>query len=185
MHVLRTALLVLLTATLAACTGGAGGAGPMAWRDLDLVVPGGWQVLDQRGDLLLLANRDLRADDVQATPSLLRDPNANDAVAVQFTTDPSSPDAWRNLVAAEGGEVESDEPIQLDGIPATAITFNWVTNDVPTREQVVIVPSRQLVILLHPVPVQGQRTGPEVYVRHVEEFQAILDSLDFGAPEET
>lgn len=184
MHVLRTALLVLLTATLVACTGGGGGAGPVAWRDLDVVVPSGWQVLDQRGDLLVMANRDLRADDIQATPSLLNDPNANDAVAVQFTTDPSSPDAWRNLIEAEGGEVEADERIQLDGIPATAITFNWVTNDVPTREQVVIVPSRQLVILLQPVPVQGQRTGPEVYVRHVDEFQAILDSLDFGAPED-
>lgn len=184
MHVLRTALLVLLSAILVACTGGVGGPGPMAWRDLDLVVPSGWQVLDQRPDLLLLANRDLRADDIAATPSLLQDPNANDAVAVQFTTDPSSADAWRNLVEAEGGEVEADERIQLDGIPATAITFNWVTNDVPTREQVVIVPSRQLVILLQPVPVQGQQTGPEVYVRHVDEFQAILESLDFGAPED-
>lgn len=184
MHVLRIALLVLLTAALVACTGGTGGSGPVAWRDLDLVVPRGWQVLDQRGDLLVLANRDLHADDIQATPSLLQDPNANDAVAVQFTTDPSGPDAWRNLIEAEDGEVEADERIQLDGIPATAITFNWVTNDVPTREQVVIVPSRQLVILLQPVPVQGQRTGPEVYVRHVDEFQAILDSLDFGAPED-
>lgn len=184
MHTLRTALLVLLTAVLVACTGSAGGAGPMAWRDLDLVVPDGWQVLDQRGDLLLLANRDLRADDIEATPSLVEDPQANDAVAVQFTTDPSNPDAWRDLVEAEGGEVESDQSIQLDGIPATAITFNWVSNDVPTREQVVIVPSRELVILLQPVPVQGQQTGPEVYLRHTDEFQAILDSLDFGAPED-
>lgn len=184
MHVLRTALLVVLTAAVAGCTGGAGGPGPMEWRDLDLVVPRGWQVLDQRADLLLLANRDLRADDVEATPSLLQNPDGYDAVAVQFTTDStSSADAWRRLIEAEGGEVEADQRIQLDGIPATAITFSWVTNDVPTREQVVIVPSRQLVIILQPVPVQGQRTGPDVYLRHVEEFQAILESLDFGAPE--
>ena len=184
MHPLRTALAVLLATVLVACTGSAGGPGPMAWRDLDLFVPEGWQFLDQRGDLLLIANRDLRADDIEATPSLVEDPQANDAVAVQFKTDSSNPDAWRDLVEAEGGEVESDRSIQLDGIPATAITFSWVSNDVPTREQVVIVPSRELVILLQPVPVQGQQTGPDVYLRHVDEFQAILDSLDFGAPED-
>lgn len=182
MAVLRQAVVVLLAMVLVACTGGGGGPGPLAWRDLDLVVPSGWQVLDQRGDLLLIANRDLRADDIVATPSLPQDPDANDAVAVQFTTDPASADAWRGLVEAEGGVIESDRRIQLDGVPATAITFNWTTNDVPTREQVVIVPSRELVILLQPVPIQGQRTGPDVYLRHVEEFQEILDSLDFGAP---
>ncbi len=183
MSVLRPLALALLAAVLAACTaGGGGGAGPMAWRDLDLVVPAGWQVLAERGDLLLIANRDLRADDIEATPSLPQDPEANDAVAVQFTTDPTNADAWRALIEAEGGQVESDRRIQLDGIPATSITFSWVTYDVPTREQVVIVPSRELVILLQPVPVQGQRTAPDVYLRHVEEFQAILDSLDFGAP---
>lgn len=183
MSAARTLALALLVALLAACSaGGLGGAGPTAWRDLDLVVPSGWQVLDQRDDLLLIANRDLRADDIEATPSLPQDPEANDAVAVQFTTDPSNADAWRSLIEAEGGQLEADRRIQLDGIPATSITFSWVTNDVPTREQVVIVPSRELVILLQPVPVQGQQTGPDVYLRHVEEFQAILDSLDFGAP---
>lgn len=183
MAALRRALLVLLVVGLTACVGGGGGSGPMEWRDLDLVVPSGWQVLDQRADLLLIANRDLRADDIEATPSLPQDPDANNAVAVQFTTDGTNADAWRGLIEAEGGEVESDRRIQLDGIPATSITFSWVTNNVPTREQVVIVPSRELVILLQPVPVQGQQTGPDVYLRHVEEFQSILDSLDFGAPE--
>ena len=183
MSVRRMLVLTLLAAVLAACSpGGGGGAGPLAWRDLDLVVPSGWQVLTQRPDLLLIANRDLRADDIEATPSLPEDPQANDAVAVQFATDGSNAEAWRSLIEAEGGEIESDRRIQLDGIPATAITFQWVTNDVPTREQVVIVPSRDLVVLLQPVPITGQRTGPEVYLRHVEEFQAILDSLDFGAP---
>ena len=177
----RALVLALLAALLAACSPG-GGAGPLAWRDLDLVVPSGWQVLDQRADLLLIANRDLRADDIEATPSLPQDPEANDAVAVQLTTDPGDADAWRALIEQEGGDIESDRRIQLDGVPATSITFSWITNDVPTREQVVIVPSRELVIILQPVPVQGQRSAPDVYVRHTDEFQAVLDSIDFGAP---
>lgn len=184
MSAARSIVLALLVALVAACSGGPGGSGPLAWRDLDLVVPSGWQVLDQRADLLLIANRDLRADDIEATPSLPQDPEANDAVAVQFTTDPSNADAWRSLIEQEGGEVEADRRIQVDGIPATAITFTWTTNRVPTREQVVVVPSRDLVILLQPVPVQGQQTGPDVFLRHVEEFEAILASLDFGAPED-
>lgn len=180
---MRRVLVALLAVLLVACTGGGGGgAGPLAWRDLDLVVPDGWLVLEQRGDLLRIANRDLREDDVEATPSLPQDPDANDVVAVQFTTDSTNADAWRALVESEGGQVEADRRIQVDGLPATSITFNWVTGEVPTREQVVIVPSRELVILLQPVPIQGQQTGPEVYLRHVEEFQQILDSIDFGAP---
>ena len=178
----RSIVLTLVAMLLVGCGGGGGGAGPVAWRDLDLVVPTGWQVLDQRGDLLLIANRDLRADDIEATPSLPQDPEANDAVAVQFVTDSGSAGAWRGLIEAEGGDIEADRRIQVDGVPATSITFTWTTNDVPTREQVVVVPSRELVILLQPVPVQGQRSGPDVYLRHVEEFQAILDSVDFGAP---
>ena len=182
MPAVRSIVLALLATLLAACGGAAGGGGPVAWRDLDLVVPTGWQVLDQRDDLLLIANRDLRADDIEATPSLPQDPAANDAVAAQFVTDSGSADAWRGLIEAEGGAIEDDRRIQVDGVPATSITFSWTTNDVPTREQVVIVPSRELVILLQPVPVRGQVSGPDVYLRHVEEFQAILDSVDFGAP---
>ncbi len=179
----RALVLALLAALVAACSaGGGGGAGPLEWRDLDLVVPSGWQVIEQRGDVLRIANADLRADDIEATPALPEDPATNDVVAVQFTTDPSNADAWRSLIEQEGGDIEADRRIQLDGIPATSITFNWVTNNVPTREQVVIVPSRELVLLLQPVPVQGQQNAPDIYLRHVEEFQAILDSLDFGAP---
>ena len=183
MRAVQLLVLALLTALLAACSGGAsGGAGPYAWRDLDLVVPPGWQVLPDRDDRLGIASEALRASDDEAAPSLPQDPEDNDVVRVQFTTDPSSADAWRSLIAAEGGTVESDRRVQLDGIPATSITYAWVTNGVPTREQVVVVPSRELVILLQPVPMQGQQNGPDVYLEHVEEFQAVLDSLDFGAP---
>lgn len=179
---LVSALLVVL---LAACASGSGGGpGPLAWRDLDLVVPDGWLVLDQRPDLLLLANRDLRADDIEATPNLPLDRDANDVVAAQFTTDPTSADAWRNLVRSEDGEIEADQQVQVGGVPATALTFRWTTNGVDTRERVVVVPSRQLVILLQPVPVQGQTTGPEVYLDHAEEFEALLASIQFGAPED-
>lgn len=178
-------LLLGVVAVLAACSGGGGStSGPVEWRDMDLVVPDGWLVLEERGDLLLLANRDLRTDDIEATPNLPLDPDANDVVAAQFTTDATSADAWRGLIRSEDGTIEADEAIQVGGVPATAITFRWSTNGVDTRERVVIVPSRQLIILLQPVPIQGQTTGPEVYLEHVEEFAALLESIEFGAPEE-
>lgn len=179
----RSLVAVVLSLLLAACSGGGGGAGPLAWRDLDLVVPAGWTVVEQRNNLLQIANKDFRADDVEATPALPQDPQSNDAVAVQFLGQSSSADAIRDLVESEGGEIESDQQIQLDGVPARSITYSWVTNKVPTREQIVLVPSRDLEITLQPVPVQGQQTGPEVYLEYVEEFQAVLDSIDFGAPE--
>ncbi len=47
----------------------------------------------------------------------------------------------------------------------------------------VIIPSRELAILLQPVPVQGKQLGPDVYLRYTDKFQAILDSLDSGVPE--
>lgn len=179
-------LTLLLTVLVAACGAGPDdGDGPRAWRGLDLVVPDGWVVLDQREDLLLVANEDIRVDDLDATPSLPEDRNSNDVVAVQMIADSSTSAAdWRELVAEQDGTVEEDAQTTIGGLPATSITYTWVSNDVPTRERVVFVPSRSLYILLQPVPLEGQTNGPEVYQRHVDEFESILDSIQFGRPVE-
>lgn len=179
------ALLLPVLLLLAACGGGPAepGDGPLAWRDLDLVVPDGWTVLDQRADLLLIANEDIRVDDIDAEPTPVEDPDAVDVVAVQFLADGSTgPDDWRALVEQEGGTLEADERTTVGDLPATSLTYEWASNDVPSRERVVFVPSRELYILLQPVPVQGQVTGPQVYLDHVDEFDAVIDSIEFGRP---
>ena len=49
-------------------------------------------------------------------------------------------------------------------------------------EMVVVVPSRSLTILLQPVPVRGQTDAPQVFLEARDQFDAILDSIRFGAP---
>jgi hypothetical protein len=183
------AFMLLCTLLLTACTsanaGAGAGGGPMEWRDMDLVVPSGWTILDQRTDLLFLANEDIRRPDEELDdpPVLPVDPDSNDVVAAQLTTDATSTaDDWRALVQQEGGTIELDERVEVSGLPATALTFRWVTNGVDTRERVVLVPSRQLVILLQPVPVIGQSNAPDVYDAHAAELDALLASIVFGRP---
>lgn len=183
---LPPALLVLLV-LLAGCAPGADvGDGPREWRDLELTVPAGWVVLEDRPDLLRFANEDVRVTDPDERPSLPEDPDDNDLVAVQLTGDAStSAERWRELVADEGGTIEEDEQIQVGGLPATSIVYTWASNGLPSRERVVFVPSRSLYILLQPVPVEGQVTGPDVYLRHADEFDAVIESIEFGRPVET
>lgn len=176
-------LTLLLAAVLAAC-GGAATTGTVEWRDLDVTLPQGWEVYQSRTDLLAASDggfADLQ--EVGSLPDQPIDPDDNDVVAFQFTRDAgATADDWRALVAQAGGTVEVDESITVGGVPATSLTFSWITNQVPTRERVVLVPSRELVLLFQPVPVQGQTTGPQVYVEKADQFEAVLDSIRFGAP---
>jgi hypothetical protein len=99
-------------------------------------LPDGWVELE-RGDLVLTV--------ADGAPSGEGDPGDLD-VSVQFTIEPAATaDDWRRFVAEQGGEVESDGTVDLDGIPATMLQFAFVTNGTPTRERVIVVPSRQLV----------------------------------------
>lgn len=165
-------LLVVLLLVVAGCGPSAGGA--QEWRGLDLVLPDGWEVFERRDTLLSAADGPLgeEAGDV-----------GERRVAAQLTYDPStSADDWRALVRAEGGEVELDERISVDGAPATKLVYRWVTNGVPTREMIVVVPSRSIAMLFQPVPVAGQTDAPEVFLEHVDDFESILASIDLGAP---
>lgn len=176
-------LTVLLAAVLVGC-GGAATTGTVEWRDLDVTLPQGWEVYESRTDLLAASDGDFAdLQEVGTVPDQPDDPDDNDTVAFQFTSQPgASADEWRALVEQAGGTVEVDESITVGGVPATSLTYSWVTNQVPTRERVVLVPSRDLVLLFQPVPVQGQTTGPQVYVDKAEQFEAVLDSIRFGAP---
>lgn len=167
---------LVLAAALALLLGACGGsdAGVQEWRGLELELPAGWEVFERRDTLLSAGN-----GPVGEEPG---DPGERTVVA-QLSYDPSSStDDWRALVEAEGGELEVDERLDIDGVPATRLIWAWTTNGVPTREMVVLLPSRSLVMLFQPAPRADQLDAPEVFLRHRDEFEAILESIDLGAP---
>lgn len=169
--VLGLVLGLVVALALTACAEGP----DRSWRDLTVTLPEGWVVFEQQPDVLGLADGPLAGDGA--------DQLREDVVAVQFQTDhTASADTWRSLLEEGEADVEVDETVELDGVPATRLQWTWRTNGVPTREMVVVVPSRSLVVLLQPVPRPGTTDGPDTFLAHAEEFQAILDSIDFGAP---
>lgn len=104
--------------------------------------------------------------------------------AAFFTHEPrSTPDDWRELIDGTlDGELEVDRSEQIGGLPATRLVFSHESNGVPMREMVVLIPSREIVVLLQPIVTRGQTDGPAVFDAHLEEFEAVLSSLRFGAP---
>ncbi len=167
------ARLLAASVLLAACSSGPS-RGEISWRDLDVTAPDGWAAYEIGDTLLYLA--DGEAGEEPGDRGTLR-------AAAQLTYEPgTTPDDWRELVAQEGGTVERDESIEVDGLPATRIVYTWESNAIPTREMVLLVPSRALVVLFQPVPIRGQQDAPEVYLTREAEFEAIVDSIRFGAP---
>lgn len=165
-------LLVVIGLVLAAC--GGSDAGRQEWRGLELDLPAGWEVFERRDTLLSAGDGPVGEEPGDA---------GEREVIAQLTYDPSSSvEDWRSLIEAEGGELEVDERIMLDGSPATRLIWSWVTNGVSTREMVVLLHSRSLVMLFQPAPRADQTDAPEVFLRHRDEFEAILDSIDLGAP---
>lgn len=180
----RTSLLALvatLVVALAACSAPTT-SGTIAWRDLDVTLPADWNAYQTRADLLSASDGDLGAE-LSLDEATSIDPQTNDVVGLQFTHEPrTTADDWRTLVTSRGGTIEVDQRTDVGGLPATSLVFSWVTNGVPTRERVVFVPSREIVMLFQPVPVQGQTSAPQVYLQQADDFEAILSSIEFGAP---
>lgn len=168
-------LLAVVVLGVAGCSSGPA-TGTIDWRGLDVTAPPGWAAYEVRDTLLYLA--DGEPGEVPGDPGTL-------VVAAQITYEPgSSADDWRRLIAEEGGEVETDVSGEIDGVPVRRIVFTWDGGGTPTREMVVLVPSRDLVMLFQPVPVKGQTDADEVFLDRAGEFEAILDSIRFGAPVE-
>lgn len=164
-----TLLLVLL---VAAC--GSGDGRERSWRDLRLTLPEGWVVFEDEPTRLSVADDELGEEGARGPAE----------AAAFFTHEPrSSPDDWRELIEGDlGGTLERDERVSVGGAPATKLVFRHESNGVPLREMVVVIPSREIVILMQPVVVRGQTDGPDLFETHLDAFEDLLSSLRFGAP---
>lgn len=170
-------LASILLLGIAAC---APDGGRVGWRDLSLEVPDGWVVAERDDRKLSLANTEFaphRADELEAAIFLTHEPDG-------------SIDRWRELAGERDGDIEADGTLELDGEPASRLVFSHDANGTLLREMVVVVPSRDLVMLFQPVVPRGSRDGPDTFERHRERFQQVLASLRFedagggGTPQE-
>lgn len=151
---------------LSACATDGGRA---EWRALSLEVPDGWVVAERDDQKLSLANTEFgpdRADELEAAIFLTHEPDG-------------SIDRWRELADDRDGEIETDDTFELDGEPASLLVFSHDANGTLLREMVVVVPSRDLVMLFQPVVPRNSRDGPDTFERHRERFEQVLASLRF------
>jgi hypothetical protein len=173
-------VLVVSAALLAAC-GGGNQPSSVSWRNVDLELPDGWYLFEEEPDRLSISNQDLGA----APPGAdARERPEGDTVAMFFTYEPDTlPADWRTYVEEQGATLESDDQILLDGeVPATRLVFSDVTNGIPTREMVVVIPSRGIVVLAQPVPGPGDTDAPEVFLAYIDTFLQVPQEARFGAP---
>ena len=172
----RVVLLVLAAAVALAACGGDEGA--LEWRDARLQIPDGWVVFDEEDTRLSIANVPL-GPEVEEMPE-------GDVVAIFLTHEVGAgPGAWREYAEANDVEVERDEAIEVGGVPATRLQLldqAGGSGDTLTREMVVVVPSREVVMLAQPLPSLGDDDITDVYDRAEDTFEAVLDSVRWGAP---
>lgn len=175
----RRLALVVLASLLVAC-GADDQPGSVTWRNMTVDLPDDWYLVEEADDRLSLANEPLRIGEGDGDP----EPPDGDVVAMFFTYEADTvPDDWRRFVEQQDATLESDDQLVLDGeIPATRLVFSYTTGGVPTREMVVVIPSRGIVVLALPVPGPGDERAPEVFLEHVETFIGILEGARFGAP---
>lgn len=165
------AVVVLLLAV--AC---GGGSDAVEWRGLDLTLPEGWVVVENRSNVLTVADAPR-----PQSPGALGDRT----VSVQVLHEPGAQaEVWREYARERSGTVEVDEDMSVGGRPAHRLIFTRENNGMTTREMVVLIPSRQLEILLQPVARPGEHDLTQVFLDHRAEFDELLASITFGAPAE-
>jgi hypothetical protein len=177
----RLALLVALAMLVVACGGGDSQPSSVTWRNVELQLPTDWYLFENEETRLSISNQDIG---VGEDPDEPREQPEGDTVAMFFTYEPNTfPDDWREFVEQQDAELESDDQIVLQGdVPATRLIFSFVTDGTPTREMVVVIPSRSIVLLAQPVPGPGDEDAPEVFLEYLEEFLGVLETAEFGAP---
>ena len=175
-------LCVVLAALLVACAGEDRQPDTVQWRNVVLDVPDGWYVYERSDDHLSISNEDLGPRDLANDEYV---PPDDGVAAMAFTYEPDTvPDDWRRFVREQDATLETDQAITLDGeVPATQLVFSYTSSSGnPTREMVVVIPSRAIVVLSQPVPERGATDGPDVFLTHVETFLEVLETAEFGRP---
>jgi hypothetical protein len=171
--------LGVLALVLAACSSDQPSS--VTWRNVELQLPDGWYLFEEEEDRLSISNQDIGIGEVVGTPADWPD---GDVVAMFFTYEPETlPGDWRELLARLDAEIETDAALVLPGeVPATQLVYRYETEGVVTREMVVVIPSRSIVLLAQPVPTPTDDDVSEVFLAYLDEMMGVLESATFGAP---
>lgn len=176
--VARALLTVMFSVALLAGCGS--DEGPVVWRNITVDLPEGWVVFERTDTTLSIANVLLGPQDGGDA----RNAPAGDVVAMFFSYEPDTlPRDWLTFLAANDAVIETEQQRMLTGdIPATQLVYRLTDEVTDTREMVVLIPSRNVVILAQPVPLAGDPSGPDVFLRYIDTFLTVIDTLTFGAP---
>jgi hypothetical protein len=178
-NAVHRALIVLALASLM-LTGCSSQDGPLVWRNITVELPEGWVVFERTETTLSIANVPLGSEadgDERVAPD-------GDVVAMFFSYEPDTlPRDWLEFLAANDAEIETEQQrILTDDVPATQLVYRLTDDITDTREMVVLIPSRNVVILAQPVRLAGDPSGPDVFLRYIDTFLGVVDTLTFGAP---
>ena len=175
---MRIVAAMLLAAALAAC-GGSDQPDHVEWRNIGMDLPDGWYLFEETDTRLSISNQPLGTS---ADPTEIAE--AEDVVAMFLTFEPGVlPGDWREFVDEQDATIETDDEVIIgEDVPATRLVFAYESNGVPTREMVVVIPSREVVVLAQPVPYPDERDAPEVFLRYIDTFMEVIESMDPGAP---
>jgi len=163
----RRLAALLLPLVLAACSG----SSQVTWPGLRFDLPAGWEVLEQTDTRLVVADH-LASE-------------GGRGVLVTFLRVPGTlPDDWREIVAARGAELESDEAVLIAGdVPATQLVLRDTVDGTPVREVLLVVASRGLVIAVLPRLEPGDQDGPELLLESLDAVRGLLDEVELAPPD--
>lgn len=176
---------MLLLVACGAGQGLVGQTGDVRWRDLSMTLPPGWVVTQDTRTAFTANDKPLPDDPEAYAPGGDGDVADLPEAGAYVTVDPRTTiDDWRELVARQDGTIHTDSRIMLGDVPADLLEFSQASNGVPTRERVVVIPSRDLVVLLQPIPAKafGDGVGPGLFDEHEPAFTELVASFRLGAP---
>lgn len=173
---LPLALFALLALLLTAC----GDDGAIEWRGATIDPPEDWTVFEEADTRLSMANVPL-GEEADLAPG---DRPDGDVVGLFFThVSDTTPGKWREFIEdREDPEIHTDQSIEIDEVPATRLIYSHVSNQQRTREMVVVVPSRQIEIFAQPVPEPGDAEASEMFMRHLETLNEVIEGIQWGPP---